>query len=57
MGAMIAKRAFSQYLSPGTHATTFGGNYLGCAIAKKVLSIISDEQFLKTVNEKDNISV
>jgi predicted acetylornithine/succinylornithine family transaminase len=52
MGAMIAKRAFSQYLSPGTHATTFGGNYLGCAIAKKVLSIISDEQFLKAVNEK-----
>lgn len=52
IGAMTAKKAISEYLSPGTHATTFGGNYLGCAIAKKVLSIISEKSFLDSVNEK-----
>ncbi|MEF3254270.1 MAG: aspartate aminotransferase family protein [Deferribacterales bacterium] len=52
IGAMVAKDKFAEYLAPGTHASTFGGNYLGCAIAKRVLEIISDERFLKSVNEK-----
>ncbi|MCA1932069.1 MAG: aspartate aminotransferase family protein [Calditerrivibrio sp.] len=52
IGAMTAKKDIAEYLSPGTHATTFGGNYLGCAIAKKVLSIISEKSFLDSVNEK-----
>ncbi|MCX8083938.1 MAG: aspartate aminotransferase family protein [Calditerrivibrio sp.] len=52
VGAMVAKPQVAEYLSPGTHASTFGGNYLGCAIAKTVLEIVSDEVFLSTVRKK-----
>jgi acetylornithine/succinyldiaminopimelate/putrescine aminotransferase len=31
-------------LSAGTHATTFGGNPLGCAVALKVLEVIERDQ-------------
>jgi predicted acetylornithine/succinylornithine family transaminase len=52
IGAMVAKSEIAEYLSPGTHASTFGGNYLGCAIAKFVLKVISDRAFLDSVKEK-----
>ncbi len=54
IGAMVAKTEYAEYLAPGTHATTFGGNYLGCAIAKYVLSVVSDRSFLNSVKEKGN---
>lgn len=52
IGAMMAKTEYAEYLAPGTHASTFGGNYLGCAIAKYVLSTISNKEFLNSVKEK-----
>lgn len=52
IGAMVAKTEIAEYLSPGTHASTFGGNYLGCAIAKYVLKTVSDRSFLDSVKEK-----
>ncbi|BAI81087.1 acetylornithine transaminase [Deferribacter desulfuricans SSM1] len=51
IGAMMAKEQFAEYLSPGTHASTFGGNYLACAVANKVLDLIDDE-LLQSVQEK-----
>ncbi|MGA1863131.1 aspartate aminotransferase family protein [Deferribacter thermophilus] len=51
IGAMMAKEQFAEYLSPGTHASTFGGNYLACAVANKVLDLI-DDKLLQSVQEK-----
>jgi predicted acetylornithine/succinylornithine family transaminase len=37
IGAMCTTRELSKALVPGTHASTFGGNPLACAVAKTVL--------------------
>ncbi|HCW92603.1 MAG TPA: aspartate aminotransferase family protein, partial [Flexistipes sinusarabici] len=34
-----------------THATTFGGNYLACAAANKVLDIMTEEGFIEKVRQ------
>ncbi|KAA0257948.1 aspartate aminotransferase family protein [Deferribacter autotrophicus] len=51
IGAMIAKERFAEYFTPGTHASTFGGNYLACAVGKKVLELVDDE-LLENVKKK-----
>jgi acetylornithine/N-succinyldiaminopimelate aminotransferase len=43
IGAAWIREPYSALLSPGTHASTFGGNPLGCAVALKVLEIIQRE--------------
>ena len=55
ISAMLTKKKFSKVFQPGTHGSTFGGNPLACAIAKKVLEIVSDEKFLKKIREKSCI--
>lgn len=52
IGAMAASDKCAHFLAPGTHASTFGGNYLACAAADKVLDIISEPKFLQEVREK-----
>ncbi|MCA9501505.1 MAG: aspartate aminotransferase family protein [Myxococcales bacterium] len=37
IGAMLTTRALSKALVPGTHASTFGGNPLACAVASAVV--------------------
>ncbi len=37
MGAMLASEEVGLHLSPGSHASTFGGNALGCAVALAAL--------------------
>lgn len=37
IGAMLTTRALSKALVPGTHASTFGGNPLACAVAAAVV--------------------
>lgn len=44
IGAFWVREQFAEVLSAGTHATTFGGNPLGCAVALKVLEIIERDQ-------------
>ncbi|WP_028586763.1 aspartate aminotransferase family protein [Desulfocurvus vexinensis] len=43
MGAMFATDEAARGLTPGTHATTFGGGALLCAVAAKVVDIMLDE--------------
>ncbi len=52
IGAMLAKKEVMEHLSPGSHASTFGGNPLACSVALKVLEIISEPAFLNEVKEK-----
>jgi acetylornithine/N-succinyldiaminopimelate aminotransferase len=37
MGALLASEEVGLHLTPGSHATTFGGNALGCAVALATL--------------------
>ena len=52
IGAVLAAESCSNVLTPGTHATTFGGTPLVCAAANAVLDTVGDGQFLQQVKEK-----
>lgn len=40
IGAFWVRQPYADLLGPGTHASTFGGTPLGCAVALKVLEVI-----------------
>jgi acetylornithine/N-succinyldiaminopimelate aminotransferase len=44
IGAFWVRAPHADLLGPGTHATTFGGTPLACAVALKVLEVIQREQ-------------
>jgi acetylornithine/N-succinyldiaminopimelate aminotransferase len=44
IGAFWVRTPFADLLGPGTHATTFGGTPLACAVALKILSVIEQEK-------------
>ena len=44
IGAFWVRMPFADLLGPGTHATTFGGTPLACAVALKILSVIEQEK-------------
>jgi len=46
VGAMWVREKFADVLSPGTHASTFGGTPLACAVALRVLDVM----------ERDNLA-
>ncbi|MDY3617791.1 aspartate aminotransferase family protein [Agathobaculum sp.] len=52
IGAVLAAQSCCDVLTPGTHATTFGGTPMVCAAANAVLDIVADEAFLAEVREK-----
>ena len=52
IGGMLTTAAIAEHLPAGSHGTTFGGNPLGCAVARRVLDIVNEPGFLATVSEK-----
>lgn len=44
IGAFWAREPYGDLLGPGTHASTFGGTPLGCAVALKVFEVIQREK-------------
>lgn len=50
LGAILAKERVAQYLKPGTHGSTYGGNPLACAAGNAVLDIILAPGFLDGVD-------
>ncbi|MGF9963045.1 acetylornithine transaminase [Bacillus rhizoplanae] len=52
VGAMLGKKELGTVFSPGTHGSTFGGNFIAMTAAKEVLQIISQSSFLQEVQEK-----
>ena len=52
IGAVLAADTCCNVLTPGTHATTFGGTPLVCASANAVLDHVGDPKFLNEVKEK-----
>ena len=55
IGATLTTRVIGEYMQPGTHGSTFGGNPIACAVAHEVLNIVSDEEFLNEVSEKEKL--
>jgi acetylornithine aminotransferase/acetylornithine/N-succinyldiaminopimelate aminotransferase len=51
MGAFWVRDEYAELLSPGTHATTFGGNPLGCAVALKILEVMERDHLAKNAEE------
>ena len=50
LGAVLAKEHVAQYLKPGTHGTTYGGNPLATAAGNAVLDVILAPGFLEHVD-------
>ncbi len=46
IGAMVAKKEIADVLTPGTHATTFGGSPLACAASLATFEAIEKEKLI-----------
>jgi len=55
LSALLGKKEVMAHLTPGSHASTFGGNPIACAVAIEVLNIISEEGFLEEVALKGRV--
>lgn len=44
IGAFWVRKPYADLLGPGTHASTFGGTPLACAVALRILEVIEQEQ-------------
>src|SRR3989454_10359667 len=51
MGAFWVREKFANILSPGTHASTFGGKPLACAVALKIFEVIERENLAENARE------
>ena len=52
IGAVLTTDALAKAFTPGTHASTFGGNPVACAAAKVTLEIMLRAGFFEGVQEK-----
>lgn len=55
IGAMLTTETIANSLAVGTHGSTFGGNPMACAVASKVLDIVSCQDFLDDVVRKSEM--
>ncbi len=51
IGAFWVRSPYADLLGPGTHASTFGGTPLACAVALKVLEVIEREKLAENARE------
>lgn len=51
IGAMVTRPEIANILSPGTHASTFGGNPIACAVALTVMKVITQKDLLEHVRQ------
>lgn len=55
IGACMMNKSLSQILQPGTHGSTFGGNFLACSAGLAVLNTIEQDSLLvhvKAISER-----
>ncbi|MCP8688878.1 aspartate aminotransferase family protein [Marinobacterium sedimentorum] len=57
IGAMLTTADIAASFGFGAHGSTFGGNPLACAVAGKVLDIVSDPALLADVSRKHGLIV
>lgn len=51
IGALVVKDRFSEFLPPGTHASTFGGSPLVCAAGLAVFRVMEEERIMDNVRK------
>ncbi len=49
MGLIMARPEVAKSMIPGTHASTFGGNSIGCAAGIRAIKVIEEEGLLENV--------
>jgi len=49
IGAVISTKKAAEGMTPGTHGSTFGGNFLATSVAKVVVTEVSNSSFTKNV--------
>ena len=47
VSAVVSRREVLDVFEPGSHGSTFGGNPLGCAVARTALRVITDEHLVE----------
>jgi ornithine--oxo-acid transaminase len=47
VSAVVSSHAVLDVFRPGTHGSTFGGNPLGCAVARTALHVLQDENLVE----------
>jgi ornithine--oxo-acid transaminase len=47
VSAVVSSREVLSVFGPGSHGSTFGGNPLGCAVAREAMQVIRDEQLVE----------
>ena len=55
MGALVSNAKFADVFTPGSHASTFGGNPLACAAALATIKIMEDENLLDAARSKGDL--
>jgi ornithine--oxo-acid transaminase len=50
VSAVVSRRDVLGVFGPGSHGSTFGGNPLGCAVAREALRVLEDEQLVERSN-------
>ncbi len=46
VSAVVSRRDVLGVFEPGSHGSTYGGNPLGCAVAREALAVLDDEQLV-----------
>ena len=57
IGATLTKNEIASSMDVGSHGSTFGGNPMACAVANKVIEIVSNPIFLQEVKKKESLLV
>ena len=52
IGAMLTRKTIAAAMTPGSHASTFGGNPVACAAAVATLQVLLSEGFLAGVRAR-----
>ena len=47
VSAVVSRRDVLDVFGPGSHGSTFGGNPLGCAVAREAMRVIRDERLVE----------
>jgi ornithine--oxo-acid transaminase len=47
VSAVVGSRAILELFRPGSHGSTYGGNPLGCAVARSALAVLQDEGLVR----------
>ena len=54
VSAVVSRRDVLDVFGPGSHGSTFGGNPLGCAVAREALRVMQDERLVERSAELGN---